>query len=187
MQDAGRYREAADLYREGLAVARALVADYPPRREHPFYERNVTSNLRGLSALHQRRGENVEAEKAYRESAALTEELAGRHPREHDLAADVVIDKVRLANFLQDMGRRTEAEKLYREAQDRRALAADHPQVMSYRSCEPNLCLTLGELHHAAGRRAEAESEFRLAVRSARNWSRTFPTRWRDTSVWSGC
>jgi serine/threonine protein kinase len=176
--DDGRLRQAEELYREGLAVARALVAEQPPRRDHPFYERNVRSNLQGLGAIQQRQGRLAEAEKASRESVVLAVELNRRIPDDPSIGCDVVLDQARLADLLVDTGRRSEAETLYREALGRaERLARDHPVVLQYRNGVPRVCIALGKLHHAAGHSAEAEKQFRRAIRLREKMVEDFPAR----------
>jgi tetratricopeptide (TPR) repeat protein len=174
----GRLRQAEALYREGLDVARTLVAKQPPRRAHPFYERNVMFNLKGLGEIHERQGRLLEAEKAYRESVVLAVELNRRCPDDPSIACDVPLDQGRLAGLLGVMGRPTEAENLFCEALVRaERLAQDHPNVLLYRCCLPSLCVALGELYHASGRPAQAEKQFRRAVRLREKLVEDFPAR----------
>jgi tetratricopeptide (TPR) repeat protein len=165
MQQRGQLREAEKLHREGLAVARALVREYPLRREHPFYERNVMFNLKGLAAIHALRKQFDQAEKAYRESLLLAVKLAEQHPEDVSLDGDVAFDQLQLAGLLRETSRLEEAEKLVRAALARtKRLGRDHPRRVYPRYFEGRLCIELGALHLAGERREEAEKEYRRAI-----------------------
>jgi tetratricopeptide (TPR) repeat protein len=187
-QEHDQFREAAALHREGLAVARALLAQHPGRTQQPFYERNVVFNLDGLGTLYLRQGRTAEAVKASREAMAVAIELAQRVPHDPSLSFDVVVYQGRVADLIRTQGRLAEAEELYRQSLPRaERLARDHPNVLGYRSYVPRVWIVLAELHHAAGRAEEAEKAYRRGLELYEGVAKRFPDDAEAHAALAGC
>ncbi|HYE96558.1 MAG TPA: serine/threonine-protein kinase [Rubricoccaceae bacterium] len=148
LQDTGRDAEAGPLFREALALRRALD---PASRE-------TAETLNNLAVFLGSQGRFAEAVPLHREVLALTRRFHGA--RAHAETAHALHN---YGSALEETGRRAEAEPLYREALAmRRALYGEaHPAVAVAQT-------TLANLHWLEGRYAAAATLADSALTTAR-------------------
>ncbi|HJY80179.1 MAG TPA: tetratricopeptide repeat protein [Candidatus Binatia bacterium] len=114
-QSLARYNEAEALYRQAIAIERALGEDNP----------GVAAIYNNLALTYQSLARYSEAEVFYRQAIAIDEKVLGKDN------PGVAAIYNNLAALLQDQRKYSEAEPLYRKAIeiDEKVLGKDHPTV----------------------------------------------------------
>ena len=98
------------------------------------YRAHLAHSHRNLGNLLSGGGRHTEADKAFRESLAISEKLAAEFPNVPNYRGNMAICHNRLGILLKGEGRLDEAEKAYRESLTiGKKLTEDFPNVPDYR------------------------------------------------------
>jgi len=166
LKSTNRLDEAEELYREALAVRRALAENDPAA-----YKPDLAVTCNNLAILLKNTNRTEEAEAFYREALDIRLELAGADPA-YRTALGTTYNN--LGVLFEDTNRPREAEDAYRRALDiRRTLAETGPA--SYRSSLATTYNNLGSLFLKTGRLDEAEEFSREALSIRRRLAEANP------------
>jgi serine/threonine protein kinase/Flp pilus assembly protein TadD len=126
LQKARRPREAAEEFRQHLAIWERLTAEFPGEPEYRYRQARA-QNFLGI-ALRTLPGETEAAARNHRQSLALCDRLVAEFPDVPEYQAEVFRSHYALATALMIAGRCTEAEQSYQQA-----LAAYRPPMSGSR------------------------------------------------------
>lgn len=145
--------EAIRWYQEAVALASALVADYPSYPNNKKLLAQTQNNL-GLALL---AAGKPGAEAALRDSLATKQLLANTYPRDREYRRNLASASVNHAVLMQTNGRTAEAETAY-------ALAADLLTALNDIGGAARARTNQGVALQSLGRHAEAEKAYRSAL-----------------------
>src|SRR5262249_28048582 len=141
LSDTGRLGEGERSYRQGLALAERLAADFP---QEPRHQRRVAALCTNLGTLLQKSGRLQELEVLWRPARDLSARLGEPFPQYPGARSALALTNGNVGAVHNDMGRREEAVRefraairLYREQfaehpgnrQDRHTLAANYQNL----------------------------------------------------------
>jgi serine/threonine protein kinase len=154
-QRTGRHAEAADCFREALALQEKLLEEKPNQEG---LQADLASTLVNYSVLRNREPEGREdALRASRRVLDLRAGLAGKNPRNPQRQADLATAHQHLGILLGEAGRRGEALEEFQQAHRiREKLAGENPLVPRYQADLASSCTDLGFNHSSQNRKEQA-------------------------------
>jgi serine/threonine protein kinase/tetratricopeptide (TPR) repeat protein len=169
----GRPKKAFDAYRQGIAVLKTLVKNYPASAR---YRASLAICYQHRSSLFREAGHYGKAEADLRRAIALLGQLAKECPSEATYRADLGADYLHLGLLFQGISRVGEAEKAICRGLDLlRPIVAKHPKEPGYQLCLVWGHHGLGRVFQATDRPRQAERAYRRAAAFARKLVERYP------------
>jgi tetratricopeptide (TPR) repeat protein len=159
----GRFWEAEQTYRDGLACSEKALAGAP--KSFP-YRYILGNNRNGLGwALH-RTGRPAEAEKAYRQALDVWEKLLVADPADAKCKESLATGHTNIALLLEEAGKFADAEKSYRRSVALlQGLAEGPPAAPRYNILLARTRSLLAGLLGSAGQHREAGEQYRAILK----------------------
>jgi tetratricopeptide (TPR) repeat protein len=169
----GQHSAAVPAFRQALASAKRLAAEFPEVSE---YQSDLAEVQASLADLHRSTGLMEEALAGYREAQELRAKLAASQPATAGYRKDLAATHLSLGDLLTVMGRFVDAEpELRRALEINDRLAAEIADDPAYRRFAADGHVKLGRLLHRSGRIEEAEAATRKALALAEALYADFP------------
>jgi serine/threonine protein kinase/WD40 repeat protein/tetratricopeptide (TPR) repeat protein len=165
---AGQPAEAERWYRAALAAKDRLAADLPTLADTRTFRGSRGDTLNNLGILRAQASDTAEAEKLFREAAAVRTRLADDFPANPDYASNLGRTLEWLGGMLRDLNQLDESVRVFREAIRRQGAALDlRPKNPVFRELcwkhQAQLADTLLRMGRAADAAAAARELPRLA------------------------
>jgi serine/threonine protein kinase len=159
----GEAKEAEAAYRNALAIATQLAAEFPMR---PDLRWGVACDYYNLAILlHTSGRQEEEAESAWRGALAILKQLVTEFPKESDYQLRMTSTLTALATLLRATGRPKDAEAAYNHALViSKRLVDDFPDRPEYRQSMGITQNNFGVLLKTSGRWEEAEKAYGRAL-----------------------
>jgi tetratricopeptide (TPR) repeat protein len=116
LQKRGRLREAADQFRQGLAICEQLVAEFPDESAHRYQQARALNSLG--RALRRQPGEAAVALRCHEQALALCEKLVAEVPEQPRYRTELVRSHFGQGITLQFTERLAEAMQAFQQALD---------------------------------------------------------------------
>ena len=155
----GRWKEAEGAYREGLELARKILA---AGGETPEALRDVSVSLNKVGDVARELGRLEEAQRAYWEGLELARKILAVGSETPGALRDVSVSLNKVGDVARELGRLEEAERAYREGLElrRKILAAGEETPGALRDVSVSL-ERVGDVAQELGRLEEAERAYR--------------------------
>jgi tetratricopeptide (TPR) repeat protein len=169
----GRTKDAEAAYRRSQELYRALVAQFPNRRE---YRRELGTVHNNLGVVLELTGRAKESEATHRAALALRKQLVADFPHRAEYRQELAMSYNNLGMLLMSIGRPQQAEPAFRAAVAiRQHLVARFPKQHEYRRYLASVQLNLGNALSQTSRLPEADATYHAALELQKRLVADFP------------